>query len=127
MPAAAAADPVAEARAGAASAATLEELARTAMAAFEHCELKRGARNFVFADGQAGVRGVMIIGEAPGRDEDLEGRPFVGRSGQLLDRMFAAIGLSRSAPLARGGALHHQRDALAAALEPRAGSPPRSR
>jgi DNA polymerase len=66
------------------------------MAAFEHCELKRGAKSLVFADGLPGAR-VMVVGEAPGRDEDIEGRPFVGRAGQLLDRMFAAIGLSRTA------------------------------
>ena len=88
------ADPVAEARAAAAGAATLDDL-RAALAAFEHCELKRGARNLVFADGTAGAR-VMIVGEAPGRDEDIEGRPFVGRAGQLLDRMLAAIDLSRA-------------------------------
>lgn len=88
------ADPVAEARAAAAGAATLEDL-RAALGAFEHCELKRGARNLVFADGTAGAR-VMIVGEAPGREEDIEGRPFVGRAGQLLDRMLAAIGLSRA-------------------------------
>jgi DNA polymerase len=85
--------PVAEAQAAAASAATLEAL-RAALRAYPHCELKRGARNLVFADGNPGAR-VMIIGEAPGRDEDVQGRPFVGRAGQLLDRMFAAIGLSR--------------------------------
>ena len=67
---------------------------RAALAAYEHCELKRGARNLVFADGVAGAR-VMIIGEAPGREEDREGRPFVGRAGQMLDRMLATIGLSR--------------------------------
>ena len=49
----------------------------------------------VFSDGVPGAR-VMIIGEAPGRDEDREGRPFVGRAGQLLDRMLAAIDLSRA-------------------------------
>ncbi|MEK9735131.1 MAG: uracil-DNA glycosylase, partial [Paracoccaceae bacterium] len=49
----------------------------------------------VFSDGNPKAR-VMIVGEAPGRDEDQQGRPFVGRAGQLLDRMFAAIGLSRS-------------------------------
>lgn len=73
---------------------SLEEL-RNALAVFEHCALKKGARNLVFADGVPGAR-VMVIGEAPGRDEDRIGRPFVGRAGQLLDRMFAAIGLSRS-------------------------------
>lgn len=87
-------DPVVEARAAAGAARTLDEL-RAAMAAFEHCDLKKGARNLVFADGVPGAP-VMIIGEAPGRDEDREGRPFVGRAGQLLDRMLAAIGLSRA-------------------------------
>ncbi len=90
------ADPVAITTALAAAAATLPELA-AAMAAFDGCDLKRGARNFVFADGNPGAR-VMILGEAPGQEEDREGRPFVGRAGQLLDRMFAAIGLSRAAP-----------------------------
>ncbi|MEL6335812.1 MAG: uracil-DNA glycosylase [Pseudomonadota bacterium] len=58
--------------------------------------LKPGARRFVFADGQPGAR-LMIVGEAPGEGEDREGRPFVGRAGQLLDRMLAAIGLDRTA------------------------------
>jgi uracil-DNA glycosylase family 4 len=95
-PEAPAADPVAVARAVAARAQTLDDL-RDAMAAFDLCELKRGARNTVFADGNPAAR-VLILGEAPGREEDLEGRPFVGRAGQLLDRMFAAIGLSRTSP-----------------------------
>ncbi|SEK60417.1 DNA polymerase [Roseovarius nanhaiticus] len=81
------------ARAAAGAAQDLEAL-RAALAAYEHCELKRGARNLVFSDGVPGAR-VMIIGEAPGREEDREGRPFVGRAGQMLDRMLAAIGLSR--------------------------------
>ena len=85
-----------EARALAAGANSLEAL-REAMAGYEHCELKRGARNLVFGDGNPRAR-VMILGEAPGADEDREGRPFVGRAGQLLDRMLAAIGLSRGAP-----------------------------
>lgn len=68
----------------------------TAQAAFDHCELKRGAKNFVFADGDPAAR-VMIVGEAPGRQEDIAGKPFVGQAGQLLDRMLAAIGLSRDA------------------------------
>jgi DNA polymerase len=59
--------------------------------------LRDGARRFVFADGRPGAR-VMVVGEAPGREEDIEGLPFVGRAGQLLDRMLAAIGLSRTAP-----------------------------
>ncbi len=87
------ADPVEAAKAAAAGVTSLEALAAV-QSAFDLCELKKGARNFVFADGNPEAR-VMIIGEAPGRDEDLEGRPFVGRAGQLLDRMFAAIGLAR--------------------------------
>lgn len=89
-------DPVAEAEAAAERADSLEALA-AAMAAYPHCELHKGARNLVFADGRPEAR-VMIVGEAPGREEDLEGRPFVGRAGQLLDRMFAAIGLGRDRP-----------------------------
>ncbi|MEL7106916.1 MAG: uracil-DNA glycosylase [Pseudomonadota bacterium] len=89
-------DPVAVARTAAANAPDLAAL-QAALGAFEHCELKRGARNLVFADGQPGAR-VMILGEAPGRDEDMQGKPFVGRAGQLLDQMFAAIGLARTAP-----------------------------
>lgn len=86
-------DAVAVAKAAADGAGSLEAL-EAALAGFEHCELKRGARNLVFAGGVPKAR-VMIIGEAPGRDEDREGKPFVGRSGQLLDKMLAAIGLSR--------------------------------
>ncbi|WP_093156837.1 uracil-DNA glycosylase [Aliiruegeria lutimaris] len=89
------ADPISDARAMASSASSLEAL-EAALAAFEHCELKHGARSLVFCDGRPQAR-VMIIGEAPGRDEDIQGRPFVGRAGQLLDRMLAAIGLSREA------------------------------
>jgi uracil-DNA glycosylase family 4 len=84
---------VAEARRSAAGAGTLEDL-RDALAAYEHCELKRGAKSLVFADGNPKAR-VLILGEAPGRDEDIEGLPFVGPAGQLLDRMFAAIGMAR--------------------------------
>ncbi len=87
-------DPVAVARQAADAAGDLEAL-RAALGGFEHCELKKGARNLVFSDGVPGAR-VMIVGEAPGRDEDREGRPFVGRAGQLLDRMLAAIGLARA-------------------------------
>lgn len=92
----AAVDPVAVAETAASAATNLESL-RAAMEAFEHCELKRGARQTVFSDGIPKAR-VMIIGEAPGRDEDLAGKPFVGRAGQLLDLMFSHIGLSREAP-----------------------------
>jgi DNA polymerase len=94
--AAPAADPVAEAEAAAAAAGDLAAL-RDAIAAYDRCDLKRGARNLVFADGNPAAR-VMILGEAPGRDEDLQGLPFVGRAGQLLDQMFAAIGLDRRSP-----------------------------
>ncbi|MEM9970564.1 MAG: uracil-DNA glycosylase [Pseudomonadota bacterium] len=92
-------DPVAVAENAARAAADLDAL-KAAMAAFEHCELKRGARQLVFSDGVPGAR-VMIIGEAPGRDEDLQGKPFVGRAGQFLDLMFSHIGLSRAAQVPR--------------------------
>lgn len=87
-------DAVGVAQGAATAAADLDGLS-AAMQAFEHCELKRGARSFVFSDGQRGAR-VMIVGEAPGREEDRAGKPFVGRAGQLLDRMLAAIDLGRS-------------------------------
>jgi len=82
------------AREAASSAKTLDELAAT-LAAFEGCNLRNTATNLVFADGNPEAR-IMFVGEAPGRDEDLQGLPFVGRSGQLLDRMLAAIGLDRT-------------------------------
>ncbi|WP_037282312.1 uracil-DNA glycosylase [Rubellimicrobium mesophilum] len=88
-------DPVATARALADGARTLPELA-AAMEGFD-CDLKPGARRFVFADGTPGAP-LMVVGEAPGRDEDIEGRPFVGVAGQLLDRMLAAIGRDRRDP-----------------------------
>ncbi len=67
----------------------------SALQTFDACPLKRTASNLCFADGNPGAR-VMFIGEAPGRDEDIQGKPFVGRSGQLLDKMLKAIGLDRS-------------------------------
>jgi uracil-DNA glycosylase family 4 len=73
---------------------TLTEL-KAAVESFDGCALKVTAKNTVFADGHPDAS-VMLIGEAPGRDEDLEGLPFVGRSGQLLDRMLNAIGLDRA-------------------------------
>jgi DNA polymerase len=85
---------VGAARAAARTAATLEELHR-ALQAFEGCSLKATAKNLCFYRGAPSAP-LMIIGEAPGRDEDLEGRPFVGRSGQLLDRMLSAAGWSES-------------------------------
>ncbi len=81
------------ARALAEGAGDLAELAER-LAAFEGCALKASARSMVFADGRPGSR-VMLVGEAPGSEEDRQGKPFVGRSGQLLDRMLAAIGLDR--------------------------------
>lgn len=74
---------------------SLEEIA-AALEGFDACPLKKTATRLCFADGNPAAR-VMLVGEAPGRDEDIEGRPFVGRSGQLLDRMLAAVGLSRNA------------------------------
>lgn len=75
----------------------LEEL-RAAVEAFEECPLKKTATTTVFADGNPKAR-IMFVGEAPGADEDRQGKPFVGVSGQLLDRMLAAIGLDRHGPV----------------------------
>ncbi len=85
---------IANARRIAAACATVEDLA-SAVAAFEGCPLKAGARTTVFADGVYGAP-LLVIGEAPGKEEDKIGKPFVGRAGQLLDRMLAAIGRSRT-------------------------------
>jgi DNA polymerase len=82
------------AREAARSAATLDDLRRI-LASFEGCALRATATQLVFADGNPEGR-VMFVGEAPGRDEDIEGLPFVGRSGKLLDQMMAAIGLDRT-------------------------------
>ncbi len=87
-------DAARSARERAQASASLEEL-RAAVEAFEGCGLKDTASHTVFADGNPDAR-LMIVGEAPGREEDLRGLPFVGESGQLLDRMLAAIGLDRS-------------------------------
>jgi len=87
-------DTIGDAQAAAASAASLAEL-KAALEAFDGCGLKRTATNTVFADGVA-AGGIMLIGEAPGRDEDRIGKPFVGRAGQLLDKMLASIGLDRA-------------------------------
>jgi DNA polymerase len=85
----------ASARAAAAAAGTLEEL-RSALNRFEGVQaLRARATNMVFSDGNPDAR-VMLVGEAPGADEDRVGRPFVGVSGQLLDRMLGAIGLDRA-------------------------------
>jgi uracil-DNA glycosylase len=87
-------DAAQSARRLAAGAETVEALAAL-VAGFDGCSLKRTATNTVFADGNPAAP-VMFIGEGPGADEDRIGRPFVGRAGQLLDRMLAAIGLDRS-------------------------------
>jgi DNA polymerase len=81
------------AREAARSAASLDEL-RAILDRFEGCGLKGSASRLVFADGTPGSR-LMLVGEAPGAEEDKQGLPFVGRSGQLLDRMLKAIGLER--------------------------------
>ncbi|WP_417685325.1 uracil-DNA glycosylase [Roseibium sp.] len=85
---------VASAREAAREAKSLDEL-KDCLLRFNGCNLRLTAKNLVFADGNPNAR-VMLIGEAPGRDEDLQGKPFVGRSGQLLDKMLGAIGLDRS-------------------------------
>jgi uracil-DNA glycosylase family 4 len=81
------------AREEARSAQTLDQL-RSILDGFTGCTLRATATRLVFADGNPQAR-VMFVGEAPGRDEDIEGLPFVGRSGKLLDRMMAAVGLTR--------------------------------
>ncbi|MBX3524631.1 MAG: uracil-DNA glycosylase [Rhodoblastus sp.] len=78
----------------AAAAQNLNEL-RAALDAFEGCALKTTATQLVFEDGARDAR-VHLVGEAPGADEDREGRPFVGRAGQLLDKMLGSIGLDRT-------------------------------
>jgi uracil-DNA glycosylase family 4 len=82
------------AREEAKTAKTLDEL-RSMLDGFTGCTLRATATRLVFADGNPQAR-VMFVGEAPGRDEDIEGLPFVGRSGKLLDRMMAAVGLTRA-------------------------------
>ncbi|MGB3504642.1 MAG: uracil-DNA glycosylase, partial [Xanthobacteraceae bacterium] len=85
---------IASARDAARTAPTLEAL-RALLETFDGCALKQTATRLVFADGNPQAR-IMFVGEAPGRDEDLEGIPFIGRSGKLLDRMIGAIGLDRT-------------------------------
>ena len=85
---------IASAREAARTAPTLDAL-RALLETFDGCSLRNTATRLVFADGNPQAR-VMFVGEAPGRDEDIEGLPFVGRSGKLLDRMISAIGLDRS-------------------------------
>ncbi len=76
---------------------TLEEL-KTALQNFEGCDLKKTAMNLVFGDGNPSAS-LMLVGEAPGAEEDRQGKPFVGMSGQLLTRIFESIGLSRDKDL----------------------------
>lgn len=83
-----------EAREAAATAPDLDTL-RALLERFDGCPLKFTATRLVFADGNPQAR-LMLVGEAPGREEDIEGKPFVGRSGKLLDRMLAAIGIDRT-------------------------------
>jgi DNA polymerase len=82
------------AREAARRAKSLDDL-RAILETFDGCALKATATRLVFADGNPQAR-LMLVGEAPGRDEDIEGLPFVGRSGKLLDRMLAAVGLDRN-------------------------------
>ncbi|MGF9692870.1 uracil-DNA glycosylase [Rhizobium sp. 0TCS1.26] len=91
------ADAVAAARFAADGARSLDEL-KTALEAFNGCNLKHGARSTVFASGDP-TTGIMVIGPMPSADDDRDGLPFSGRQGQLLDRMLAAIGLSRQGVL----------------------------
>jgi uracil-DNA glycosylase len=86
-------NPILEARKLAAGAMSLEEL-KGLIERFDGCPLKQGARTTVVYDGRVDAQ-VMIIGEAPGADEDAAGKPFIGRAGKLLDRMLATVGLSR--------------------------------
>lgn len=87
-------DSIGTAIATAAACNSLAEL-RAALEAFDGCGLKKSATKTVFADGTP-RNGIMFIGEAPGREEDLAGLPFVGRAGKLLDKMLASIGLDRA-------------------------------
>ena len=107
--------PAGEAATGLArTAQTLDALAEV-MRSWDGSPLREAARNFVFCDGNPAAR-LMVIGEAPGAEEDRQGKPFVGRAGQLLDRMLAAIGLDRAqreAPAKRG--IYHQHPAVAPA------------
>jgi uracil-DNA glycosylase family 4 len=87
-------EPSLAARELASSARNLAELEK-AVRNFAGCSLKSTAKNTCFCDGNPSSR-IMFIGEGPGRDEDIQGKPFVGRAGQLFDRMLAAIGLDRT-------------------------------
>lgn len=96
-PKALAKNPVAQAREAAAAAGSIAEL-KVVIAAFKGCPLHEAARNTVVCDGSE-TGPVMLVGEAPGEEEDIQGLPFVGRSGKLQDRMLATVGLSRTSNL----------------------------
>ena len=83
-----------EAKSRAEQSKTLDQL-KVSLASYEFCDLKKGSRNLVFSSGDPDAD-VMIIGEAPGREEDIKGVPFVGRAGRLLDKMIKPIGLTRN-------------------------------
>ena len=85
---------ITEAESRAKQSKTLEQL-KASLANYEFCDLKKGSRNLVFSSGDPDAE-VMIIGEAPGREEDIQGIPFVGRAGRLLDKMLRQIGLTRN-------------------------------
>lgn len=95
-------DTISDARDLAAKAENLETLAEI-LSEFKGCPLHKTAKNLVFTDGNPNAR-IMLIGEAPGADEDRQGKPFVGRSGQLLDKILDAIGLDRHAADAKSSA-----------------------
>ncbi len=86
---------IAAARELAAGATSLEKL-QEAVNGFEGCNLKKYAKSTVFADGNPAAK-IMLVGEAPGREEDISGKPFTGPAGQLLDKMLASVGIDRSA------------------------------
>jgi DNA polymerase len=88
-------DSVDEAQKAVVGVTSIEDL-KTALMGFELCDLRRGARNLVFQDGNVGAR-VMVVGDTPSREDDIEGKPFTGPIGDLFDKMFAAIDLGRSA------------------------------
>jgi len=85
---------ITEAESRAEQSKTLDQL-KASLANYEFCDLKKGSRNLVFSSGDPDAE-VMIIGEAPGREEDIQGVPFVGRAGRLLDKMLRPIGLTRN-------------------------------
>ena len=85
---------ITEAESRAKQSQTLVQL-KASLANYDFCDLKKGSRNLVFSSGDPDA-GVMIIGEAPGREEDIQGVPFVGRAGRLLDKMLKPIGITRN-------------------------------